>query len=264
MTADARRSDRRFVAAAALVFVASAVVTVAWCGSMPAHCAVAMPGGWTLSMTWMRMPGQSWPGAAAAFLAMWAVMMTAMMVPVLAPMLRPFRDAVADGGPERLGRLTVLAGAGYFAVWLLLGVVIFPIGASLAGLALAHPAVAHAIPTAAGIIVVAAGALQWTAWKARHLACCREAERHRRPGRADAAAAWSYGVRIGVHCLASSAGFTAILLVTGVMDLRAMTVVGAAVAAERLAPAGDRMARALGTITVAAGAMLIARAAWLP
>jgi hypothetical protein len=34
-----------------------------------------MPGGWTMSMAWMRMPGQTWPGAAASFLAMWIVMM---------------------------------------------------------------------------------------------------------------------------------------------------------------------------------------------
>jgi hypothetical protein len=26
-------------------------------GEMP------MPGGWTMSMAWMRMPGQTWPGA---------------------------------------------------------------------------------------------------------------------------------------------------------------------------------------------------------
>jgi hypothetical protein len=37
-------------------------------GEMP------MPGGWTMSMAWMRMPrqtsGQTWPGVAASFLGM--------------------------------------------------------------------------------------------------------------------------------------------------------------------------------------------------
>jgi len=32
-----------------------------------------MPGGWTMSMAWVRMPGQSWPVAAASFLGMWVV-----------------------------------------------------------------------------------------------------------------------------------------------------------------------------------------------
>jgi predicted metal-binding membrane protein len=52
----------------------------------------------------------------------------------------------------------------------------------------------------------------------------------------------------------------AILLVLGVMDLRAMTVVAASVALERLAPAGEAVARALGAVVVGAGLFLIARA----
>jgi len=46
-----------------------------------------MPGGWTMAMAWTRMPGQTWPGAAASFLGMWVVMMVAMML--------PWSDAVA-------------------------------------------------------------------------------------------------------------------------------------------------------------------------
>jgi hypothetical protein len=38
-----------------------------------------MPGGWTMSMAWMRMPGQTWPGDAVSFLGIWVVMMVAMM-----------------------------------------------------------------------------------------------------------------------------------------------------------------------------------------
>ena len=54
-----------------------------------------------------------------------------------------------------------------------------------------------------------------------------------------------------------------ILLVTGVMDLRAMAVVTAAMTLERLAPDGDRVARAIGAIAVGAGLLLIALAASL-
>ena len=38
-----------------------APVTVAWCSSMSAMGGMPMPGGWTMSMAWMRMPGQTWP-----------------------------------------------------------------------------------------------------------------------------------------------------------------------------------------------------------
>jgi predicted metal-binding membrane protein len=47
------------------------------------------------------------------------------------------------------------------------------------------------------------------------------------------------------------------------MDLRAMAVVAAAITVERLAPAGERLARAFGAVVVAAGLLLIVRAAGL-
>jgi predicted metal-binding membrane protein len=55
----------------------------------------------------------------------------------------------------------------------------------------------------------------------------------------------------------------AILLVVGVMDLRAMAVVAAAIALERLAAAGERVARGIGAVAVGSGLFLIARAAGL-
>jgi hypothetical protein len=47
------------------------------------------------------------------------------------------------------------------------------------------------------------------------------------------------------------------------MDLRAMAVVAAAITVERLAPAAERVARAIGAVVVGAGLLLIARAAGL-
>jgi predicted metal-binding membrane protein len=55
----------------------------------------------------------------------------------------------------------------------------------------------------------------------------------------------------------------AILLVIGVMDLGVMAVVATAIAVERLAPLGERVARATGAVVVAAGLFLIARATGL-
>jgi predicted metal-binding membrane protein len=52
----------------------------------------------------------------------------------------------------------------------------------------------------------------------------------------------------------------AILLVIGVMDLRAMTVVTAAITIERFASNGQRAARAIGAIGVGAGLFMIALA----
>lgn len=251
-------AERAFFGVSALLFAASAAVTIVWCASMPAMGGMRMPGGWTMSMAWMRMPGQTWPGAAASFLGMWAVMMVAMMLPSLVPMLGRYRQAVGTAGETRLGRLTALVGAGYFFVWTALGMAVFPLGFALAAVAMQHPALARAVPAAIGMAVLIAGALQLTAWKARHLACCREA-----PGRtlpADTGTAWRHGLRLGLHCTYCCASLTAILLVLGVMDLRAMAVVAAAITLERLAPAGERFARATGAVAIGAGLLLIARA----
>jgi predicted metal-binding membrane protein len=336
-----RASQRAFFGVSALLFAASTAVTILWCASMSAMGGMPMPGGWMMSMAWMRMPGQTWPRAAASFLGMWVVMMVAMMLPSLVPMLWRYRQAVgrpaasaptspfelpafakasarsrrsslhiqpASGGGRRglavalraeadkatascadqpplklrrsagalakaeaprrrgearLGRLTALVGVGYFCVWTVFGMAAFPLGVALAAVEMEEPALARAVPIAVGVVVLMAGSLQLTAWKARHLACCREA-----PGRghtlsADVGTAWRHGLRLGLHCSLCCAGLMAILLVIGVMDLRAMVVVAAAITVERLAPAGERVARAIGAVVVGAGLFLIARAAGL-
>ena len=249
--------DRAFLGVSALLFAASVAVTIVWCTSMSAMGGMPMPGGWTMSMTWMRMPGQTWPGAAASFLGMWVVMMVAMMLPSLLPMLWRYRRGRPRHSRDRLGRLTTLVGAGYFVVWTAFGVAVYPLGAALAALAMQQPAVSRAVPAAIGAVVLIAGALQFTAWKARRLACCRNAPGHGRALPRDAASAWRLGLRLGLQCAACCGNLMAILLVIGVMDLRAMAVVTAAITAERLAPAGERVARAIGIAVVVAGMFLI-------
>jgi predicted metal-binding membrane protein len=123
------------------------------------------------------------------------------------------------------------------------------------------PALARAVPVAVGLIVVAAGALQFTAWKAYHLACCRTVPPPEQRLPAGAAGAWRHGVRLGRHCTCSSAGLTALLFAAGIMDLRAMAAVTAAITVERLAPAGERIARTTGAALAAAGVCLTLRAA---
>ena len=187
------------------------------------------------------MPGHTWLGAGVSFLAMWVVMMVAMMLPSLVPTLWRYRHA--GHGP-----MTALVGVGYFAVW-----TVFGMFAYLLGVALPRPA-----PIAVGVVVLMAGLLQFTAWKARHLACCRDA---RTRGRT----AWHHGLSLGLHCSQCCLGLMAILLVLGVMDLRAMAIVAAAITVERLvpAPAVERVARATGAVALGAGLLLIARAAGL-
>lgn len=234
-------SERGFLAVSALLFIASTAATVAWCNAMPAMS--EMP------MAWMPMCGQTWWSFAASFIGMWTVMMAAMMLPSLLPMLRQYRVALHLAGEQNVDALTALAGLGYFAVWALIGVMVAGLGAALAQLEMTWPVLARGAPVASGAVVLSAGALQFSAWKARQLARCRAVPA---PGRA----AWRFGLRLGLRCAGSCAGLTAILLVTGVMDLRAMAAVSAAITLERLAPAGQRMARCIGVIAIGAGLLM--------
>ncbi len=140
---------------------------------------------------------------------------------------------------------------------------VFPLGAGLATAAMQGPALARALPLAAGAVVLLAGALQLTPWKIHRLARCREMAAACRPMSADAGTALRHGLRLGVHCGINCANLMAVFLVTGVMDLRVMVLVTAAITAERLLPVGERVAQGTGAVIAAAGLALIARAAGL-
>ncbi|MBD3811979.1 MAG: DUF2182 domain-containing protein [Betaproteobacteria bacterium] len=259
----ARASQHVFLGVSALLFAASAAATIAWSEAMSGMGAMSMPGGWTMSMAWMRMPGQTWPGAALSFLGMWVVMMVAMMLPSLVPMLWRYRQAVGRPDQARLGRLTALAGVGYFFVWTAFGMLAFPLGVALAALEMQQPALARAVPIAMGVVFLIAGALQFTAWRAHHLACCRNTPARGALLPDDAGTAWRHGVRLGLHCCYCCFGPMMILLVGGVMDLRVMAAVTAAITVERLAPAAEHATRVIGVGIVGAGLFLITRAAGL-
>ena len=253
------RTDRiepGFLVIAALVFLASAAATFVSYRSMSTMTGMEMPGGWTMSMTWMRMPGQSVSDAAAAFRRMWTVMMVAMMLPAVTPALVRYRRAVRALAAPRLGAFTGIVTLAYFTVWTLAGVVTFPLGMALADVTMQVPALSRAIPIIGGVTIILAGALQFSAWKSEQLSCCRSSPIYT-PGRAGAA--WQHGWRLGLSCVRCCAGLTAILLVLGVMDLRAMAIVTLAITAERVAPAGQRIARMIGVLAIAAGLIQLAR-----
>src|SRR5213078_4412028 len=107
------------------------------------------------------------PGAAGSFLGMWVVMMVAMMLPSFVPMLWRYHLAVGRTGDTRLGWLTALVGVGYFFVWTVFGMAAFPLGVALAAIEMQLPPLARAVPLAIGVVVLMAGALQLSAWKAR-------------------------------------------------------------------------------------------------
>ena len=183
--------------------------------------------------------------------AMMAAMMVAMMLPSFAPTLWRYHRAAGDGRRAASGRRTWLFALGYGGVWTIIAVVL----SALSG--------AHVGPWTTRVIVLSAGLVQCTRWKAARLARCRGAfatgcamssvER-------GATTPWRDGWRFGVDCGLSCAALTAILLAVGLMDLRAMVVITLAITTERLAPLGTRIARVTGAIALCIGFIMCVQA----
>jgi predicted metal-binding membrane protein len=121
-------------------------------------------------MTGMDMPQHTWYGAAAGYLGMWMAMMVPMMLPSLVPMLSRYRRSVR--GAAVLGAAAYAAGAGVMAVETRWGTV------------------AQWLPVAAGVVLLVAGGVQFTSWKARQLVLCRERSGCGCPPAPNALGAW--------------------------------------------------------------------------
>ena len=119
--------------------------------------------------------------------------------------------------------------------------------------------VAQWLPVAAGVLLLVAGGVQLTSWKARQLALCREGSGCGCPPAPNALGAWRHGLRLGVRCSLCCGSLMLALLAIGMMDLVAMAAVTLAISAERLAPAPLRVARVAGVAIVLVGVLTIAR-----
>lgn len=252
------RAGMRFATGIALLFAAAVAVTVLGCAAMAAQ-AQPMPGGWALPTAAMPMCGQGVPGAVHAFAVMWLAMMVAMMLPSLAPTLWRYRSMLDRARVRHADRRVAVAAAGYFATWLLVGIALGVLGDAAGAALLRRPAWSGAMPVVGGAVVLLAGVAQFSGWKQRHLAWCTAAFT---PDDCVVRVldAWRSGVRLGLHCNAACANLTAVLLVFGLMDLRAMLLVTAAITAERLAPCAAQARKGVGIALVGVGAGLLVQA----
>jgi predicted metal-binding membrane protein len=239
------------------VFGAGVVATAYLHGS--AAGGMPMGGGSSIGAPGMQLPGRAWLASAGGFTGMWVVMMVAMMMPALVPMLSSYRRLVGGGAAGRLGALTTVVGTGYFAVWAVIGTAACLAGLLVAAAATRWSLVARSTPLVVAGILLFAGGLQLSPWKARQLARCRAPACGRVVGRG-ARGAWWHGLRVGGDCALCCAGFMLSLLVAGVMDLRIMLAVAAAITIERLAPWPTGVARACGVVVAGAGLFAVARA----
>lgn len=221
-----------------------------------------MPGGWEMSMMWMAMPGQSMASAAGAFVLMWLAMMIAMMLPSSWPMLELYQKVAISTGQKRPAVATAMAGAGYFAVWLGFGALVFGVGFLASTAAMRSVKFSHTIPLLAGSGLILAGAYQLSPWKQACLAHCRSPLMFLghvfRPG---LRGALRVGVAHGLYCTGCCWALMLMQTILGVMSLSVMILVAAVIAAEKLWARGPLVARVVGAASIAWGGFFLSRAA---
>ncbi|MCI0746417.1 MAG: DUF2182 domain-containing protein [Verrucomicrobia subdivision 3 bacterium] len=229
-----------FIAVCVLAFVASVSATAYFCRSC---CEMEMPGGWTMSMMWTRMPGQSWSASAISFLFMWLAMMVAMMMPSALP---TFLKTKRQWPP-----LCCMV-SGYFAIWLAAGVGTYALGVAFAAIAMRSELFSRAVPWLLGASLIAAGAIQFTRWKMMHLLRCRSSF-----GCAILCPEHETGFRLGCKqgaaCCLCCAAPMIILIVLGMMNPLVMIVVAIAIAAEKLLPRPEIVAQYVGIAAILTG-----------
>jgi predicted metal-binding membrane protein len=217
-------------------------------------------------MSAMPMPGMAMPqwrpwGAVdfLLMLLMWAVMMVAMMVPSASPMILTF--ASTHRRRQAQGNAVVPTAAfvaGYAIVWSA-----FSLAATLAqwGLhqaALLSPMMVSTSPVLGGLLLIAAGAFQWSGLKRACLSKCRTplgfllAE-----WREGTRGALVMGLRHGAYCTGCCWALMALLFVGGVMNLLWVAAIAVFVLVEKIAPQGVHAARLAGLGLIAWGGWLL-------
>jgi predicted metal-binding membrane protein len=212
-------------------------------------------------LAWLYLAGQSHahdPAFSAAF-AMWSVMMIAMMLPSALPFTFAFG---AEHRRRRARNLPYVAAsvflAGYFAIWTAFSAVAALLQQALHRRALLSPAMSLASSLLAGLILIAAGAYQWTPFKNACLRHCRSPLGFLlsdwREGRIGA---FRMGIGHGLFCLGCCWMLMLLPFAAGVMNLPWMAAVTVFVLIEKAAPGGEWFSRIGGAALACAGAWII-------
>jgi len=228
-------------------------------GGLAALVAVSWAYLWQLAhdMSWMRPTAT---GAAWTFV-MWAVMMAAMMFPTAAPMIVMHARFQRGRAPARSpAPLTGLFALGYGVAW-----VGYAALATAAQVGLVHAAAMHPMAmvltsgTAAGAVLIAAGAFQLTPVKAACLHHCRSPIGYFMTAwREGHGGALAMGLHHGAYCVACCWALMAVMFAVGTMNMLWAVALTVFVLLEKAGPRPALVTRGAGVALIAAGIWQIA------
>jgi predicted metal-binding membrane protein len=183
---------------------------------------------------------------------MWAEMMVAMMIPSAAPMILTF--AMVNRKRRAQDRPFVSTGlfvSGYLVVWFLFSLVAALAQWTLHGVALLSPMMHSQSRWLAGILLLTAGAFQWTPWKRTCLTQCRSPFTFLlsdwREGRRGA---FCMGLKHGAYCTGCCWLLMTLLFVAGVMNLLWIAILTTLVLIEKASPPSWQIGRVVGVLCV--------------
>jgi len=254
------RCERAIVLAALAVLTALAWAYLYWIAMGMAAMPGQMP---DMPGMVMESATRTWtlPEYLLAF-AMWSVMMIGMMTPSVAPMIliyaRVGRQAAAQGKPFAPTSWFFI---GYLIAWCGFALLAAFAQAMLLQLRLLTPMLDAGTDALAGVLLIGAGAYQWTPLKDACLSQCQAPaafiQRHGGFNRSGWASL-RLGLKHGLYCVGCCWALMALLFVVGVMNLVWIAFLSAWVLLEKVVPFGRLMSRALGLVLIGSGAIFLA------
>ncbi|MFN3351279.1 DUF2182 domain-containing protein [Pseudorhodoplanes sp.] len=196
--------------------------------------------------------------AAAFILAMWVAMTLAMMLPTAGPMILTYAEIAETAARkgERIVSPQVLI-AGYMAVWLGFSLLATGIQLGLMSAASLPGAAALAYP-ASGLLLIAAGAYQFSSLKQVCLRVCQRPFSFFFLNWTDRpAGVFRLGLRQGLYCLGCCGAMMLLMFAAGAMNLVWMALLGIMMTIEKMNVLRF-FSHAAGAAFVAAGGLTLA------
>jgi len=201
--------------------------------------------------------------ALIVFLVAWQVMIAAMMLPSSLPLVGLFFQAASSHPGAPRAKAAFLAG--YAAVWSAFGTLAFGGDVALHRVVDSWPWLDRRPWLLGGVVLMLAGAFQFSELKHRCLKVCRHPGVYllRHYGRGTARA-FRVGTGHGLFCLGCCWALMLVSFAVGVANLPWMAVLTAVMVFEKTGRGAERGVAPIGIALLALGALVIVNPSWIP